>query len=115
MVGRELLTMCPDGEDHQGHDWGEKETVYQAYTSRGMMLRGLKRLTLLMRQISYAHQNRGMATVMMSVGYFNLMNFYSMVWRLIKNKQNPGVWVDIILMIRKWKMMHITMIIEIIL
>lgn len=24
MVGRELLTICPDGEDHQGHDWGDK-------------------------------------------------------------------------------------------
>lgn len=22
MVGRELLMICPDGEDHQGHDWG---------------------------------------------------------------------------------------------
>src|SRR5436190_6162481 len=25
MVGRELLTICPKGEDHQGHDWGGTE------------------------------------------------------------------------------------------
>jgi hypothetical protein len=24
VVGRELLMICPDGEDHQGHDWGGK-------------------------------------------------------------------------------------------
>jgi hypothetical protein len=23
VVGRELHTMCPHGEDHPGHDWGE--------------------------------------------------------------------------------------------
>ena len=23
MVGRELLTACPDGEDRQGHIWGD--------------------------------------------------------------------------------------------
>jgi hypothetical protein len=24
VVGRELLTICPDGEDHQGHDRGDR-------------------------------------------------------------------------------------------
>lgn len=24
MVGRELLTVCPNGEDHQGHNGGDK-------------------------------------------------------------------------------------------
>jgi hypothetical protein len=35
VVGRELLTMCPNGEDHPGHDWGEANTRPGLLSSRG--------------------------------------------------------------------------------
>lgn len=52
MVGRELPdTICPLGEDHQGHDWGGK-TTGDGTDSRGSnTTNGLRSLTLIMRTI----------------------------------------------------------------
>lgn len=42
MVGRELLTMCPNGEDHPGHDCREVKE-HGLHNSRGPnMMTGLK-------------------------------------------------------------------------
>ena len=50
MVGRELLTMCPLGEDHQGDDRGGGTTDNAISTGRGRMMlvwRSLTRMTML--------------------------------------------------------------------
>ena len=41
MVGGELLTMGPHGEDHQGHDWGGR--ARENGDSRGMKICGWRR------------------------------------------------------------------------
>ena len=63
MVGGELLTMCPVGEDHQGHDWGEKREVLRS-TSRGNMIlasRSWRRVRkanwMAMNSIKITHRN----------------------------------------------------------
>lgn len=82
MVGRELLTMCPDGEDHQGHDWGETgvdtvATVATVRTSRGVgtMMNGSKSLGLKMRMVfcDLTH-----VMLMTTMAAFIPMNFYLM-------------------------------------
>ena len=73
MVGRELLTMCPDGEDHQGHDWGETEVVYMVYTSRGMMMNEFKSLVQKTKIIFYDTTH---VMLMTRVVAFIPMNFY---------------------------------------
>lgn len=47
MVGRELPnTICPLGEDHQGHDWG-RETTGDGTDNRGSnTTNGLRSLTI---------------------------------------------------------------------
>lgn len=116
MVGRELLTMCPDGEDHQGHDWGETEMVYPANTSRGMMMRDLKRLIRLMRLDFCDTLNHFMVTVMMSMDDFSPTSLCSMVWRPIQNKKVIGVQLGNMEMVPRRQMtMHISMITKIIL
>lgn len=115
MVGRELLTMCPDGEDHQGHDWGEAKMVYPVDTSRGMMIDS-KRLIQLMKPNFYDRLNLFEATVMMRLDGFSLMSLCSMVWRPIQNKKVLGVQLGRREMVRSRRMtMPISMIIEVIL
>lgn len=90
MVGRELLTMCPDGEDHQGHDWGGTEMVYLGNTSRGM-IKDFRRLIPLMKLIFYNGLLRIVATAMMRTAAFIPISFYLMVWRLVINSLIQGV------------------------
>lgn len=118
MVGRELLTMCPDGEDHQGHDWGEEETVYQANTSRGMTMSDLKRLIQQTRLDFYDHLSHFMvmAMAMMNTEGFSLTSLCLTVWRPMQNKKVLGVRLGNMETIRSYQMkMHISMIIELIL
>ena len=79
MVGRELLTMCPNGEDHQGHDWGgtEVDTVAMERTSRGMgmMINDFKSLVQRTR-VGICDQTHAMPMTRMAA--FMLTNFYLM-------------------------------------
>lgn len=76
MVGRELLTMCPAGEDHQGHDWGGKGVVYMVYTSRGTKTIVFKKWARRTKIIFYGTIHV-MLTKWTTVSI--LMNFYLMV------------------------------------
>ena len=52
MVGRELPdTICPLGEDHQGHDWGGKATGDGTDSRGSNTTNGLRSLTRIMRII----------------------------------------------------------------
>ena len=42
MVGRELLTVSPLGEDHQGHDWDQEVVKEGVGPSHGIMINGLR-------------------------------------------------------------------------
>lgn len=48
MVGRELLTICPDGEDHRGHDRGDTIGVGDG----GMKVRAWRKFTVRKRRMN---------------------------------------------------------------
>jgi len=51
MVGRELLTICPKGEDHQGHDWGgTKRGGGYSWGSRGGWRSWILMMMMMMRR-----------------------------------------------------------------
>lgn len=53
MVGRELPdTICPLGEDHQGHDWGGKTTEVETDGRGSNTTSGLRSLIRIMRLIT---------------------------------------------------------------
>jgi len=104
VVGRELLMMCPDGEDHQGHDWGETEVgmVAMVHTSRGMgMVLTMNDFRILAPKMRMAFYDQIEVMLMTRMLAFIPMNFYLTDWITVM-EGTCGAGVPTILIMMAW-------------